>query len=80
MMQDKAKRVSWILRILAFAILFATLFVLLSSDFWAKYISSDEEAKGARTAKFSIDADFRGFEQSFPLQLSLDPARSSCLL
>lgn len=78
MMQNKAKRVSWILRILAFAILFATLFVLLSSDFWAKYISSDEEAKGARTAKFSIDADFRGFEQSFPLQL--EPGSSQELL
>lgn len=70
MMQDNTKKMSWILRILAFATLFTALFVLLPSDFGAKYISSDEEAKGARVAKFSIDTDFTELEQSIPLHLA----------
>lgn len=70
MMQDNTKRMSWILRILAFVMLFTALLVILSSDFGAKYISSDEEAAGARVAKFSIDTDFTELEQSIPLQLS----------
>lgn len=69
-MHGNTKRLSRILRFLAYTMLFAALFALLSSDFRARYISSSEGAESARTAEFSIDTDFTEFEKSFPLQLN----------